>query len=213
MVTISYALCVFNEILELERLLAQIFQYIRKEDEIVVLFDNQNGTKEVRDYLDKINVECEFQKINFHRIFHPLNGNFAEHKNFLKQHCKNDVIVQIDADEIFHENLIQNLPLLLEVNDADLIIIPRENYVNGITQEDINKWGWRIDEKGRINYFDGQQRIIRNKPEINWVNNVHEQIVGYKSVSQLPHDVEGWCLIHIKDIERQRRQNLFYENL
>ena len=44
---ISYAVPVCNELVELERLLGQLVKHKREQDEIVILFDSENGTKEV----------------------------------------------------------------------------------------------------------------------------------------------------------------------
>jgi hypothetical protein len=61
-----------------------------------------------------------------------------------------------------------------------------------------------------INYGDYQNRIFKNKPEIYWVNKVHEKIVGAMLISKMPY---GLDLIHPKTIERQEKQNNFYENI
>lgn len=214
MITISYLIPICNEINEIQKLIAQLKLYIRKElDEIVVLFDTQNGTQEVRDYIDKINVELEFEHIQFHRILHPLNNDFAAFKNFGKQHCSRDYVVQLDSDELMHEHLAKLLPQVLEYNQVDLINVPRINYVQNITNEDIQKWGWRVDEHKRINWPDFQSRIIRNVEYMKWENKVHERIVGAKTIMNLPYDSEHWSLIHDKTIERQRLQNQMYESI
>jgi len=211
--SISYAITVCNEREELERLLTQLFEYVRKEDEIIVQFDTQNGSSEVKDYLEITSMYTVIEGIDFHRIFFPLNNNFSVFKNELKSHCTKDYIFFIDADELLHENLILNLPIILENNDVDVILIPRENYVEGITEQDIKKWGWVVDEKNRINYPDFQYRIVRNKPGLVWKNKVHEQIIGIRTLSSLPYDVEGYCLLHYKNIDKQRKQNEFYSKL
>lgn len=213
MSTISYAITVCNELEELQTLLKNILDYVTDRDEIVVLHDSQNGSKEVKEYLDKINTSMEFEGISFHRITYPLNNDFASFKNFLKTHCSKEWIFFIDADETCHENLLTYLPNIIEINkDIEVISVPRENYVKNITQEDIIKWGWFKDERSRINYPDMQMRIMQNKPEIVWINKVHEILNGYKTISHLPYNVDGWCLIHNKTIDRQRKQNLFYES-
>lgn len=213
-ISISYAITVCNELEELKQLLAQIEEIIQEQDEIVVQWDSQNGSPFLKEYLDHINIQYEFKGIQFHRIQFPLNNDFAAFKNNIKEHCSKDFIFQIDADETLGDNLSQNLHALLETNrEIDLILVPRENYVEGITPEDIQRWGWRIDEQNRINYPDNQMRIIRNKPGIVWKNRVHEQIIGYQTLSTLPYDVQGWCLIHNKNISKQRIQNEFYANI
>ena len=44
---ISYAIPVCNELVELRRLLDFLVKTIRKEDEIVILYDSENGSKQV----------------------------------------------------------------------------------------------------------------------------------------------------------------------
>jgi len=59
---------------------------------------------------------------------------------------------------------------------------------------------------------DYQTRIYRRTSEIQWVGKVHERIVGYNTMSILPQE-EVFSLKHPKDIERQTRQNEYYETL
>jgi hypothetical protein len=208
MPSISYAITACNEHVELDRLLSQLTEHVRPEDEIVVQLDS-NHTPEVKAVADKYNVmgsRCEY-----HRIIFGLNGDFASFKNNLKLHCTRNYIFQIDADEYLSDELILSLPELLEMNpDIELYAIPRINTVKGLTSEHINKWGWYINENGWINYPDHQTRILKNIPEIKWINKVHERLVGAKTIVPLP---EGYDLIHPKTIERQERQNNFYNTL
>jgi hypothetical protein len=44
------------------------------------------------------------------------------------------------------------------------------------------------------------------------MNKVHERITGYDTFSSLPTD-EQWCLYHPKQIERQEKQNEYYEKI
>ena len=67
--------------------------------------------------------------------------------------CSGDFIFHLDSDEIPNEILIQQLPQILEINDVDLIWIPRVNTVEGMKEEHIQKWGWRISEKGWVNLY------------------------------------------------------------
>jgi hypothetical protein len=52
--------------------------------------------------------------------------------------------------------------------------------------------------------------VFKNIPEIYWVNKVHERLIGTKTVVPLP---EGYDLIHPKTIERQEKQNNYYDTL
>ena len=198
MPSISYAITACNEHVELARLLELLKNNIRPEDEIVIQLDIDNATKEVRTIANKYTM-------------HPLNGDFATFKNHLKKFCTKDYIFQIDADEYLSEALLISLPEILELNpEVELYAVPRINTVEGLTSEHINKWGWYVNENGWVNYPDYQMRIFKNIPEIKWINKVHERLEGAKNIVPLP---EGYDLIHPKTIERQEKQNQFYNTL
>ena len=202
---ISYAITVCNELEEVKRLVNFLLSHKRKEDEIVILFDEKNGTDEVFDYIESQVHGCEV-------FCEKFEGHFADWKNLLTSHCTGNYIFQIDADEIPHVNLIKNLPTLLETNDVDMLRIPRVNTVEGLTQEHIQKWGWNVNEKGWVNWADWQMRIYKNVPYIKWVNKVHEVLEGFKIHGMLPVE-EEWALYHPKTIDRQERQNNYYDTL
>jgi hypothetical protein len=205
---ISYAITVCNEIVEIRRLVEFLLSHKRNEDEIVILFDSRNGLKEVEEYLRSHSVNGEF---NWHKF--RFYNHFADWKNRLTSLCSGDFILQIDADEVPNETLIEYLPEILDSNpDVDVYLVPRINTVKGITSEHISKWGWNVNEKGYINYPDFQWRIYRNNNKIYWTNKVHEKLVGYNQYSYLPI-AEAFCLYHHKDIERQERQNALYEKI
>ena len=144
--TISYAITVHNEIDELTKLLNFLQVYIRTEDEIVIQYDETSVTQEVMEYLDIMKEIHKYTVIGF-----PLNKDFASYKNNLKANCTKDYIFQIDADEIPHEYLIELLPQVLDDNPVDIVFVPRVNTVEGLTQEHIQKWGWRVNEKNWVN--------------------------------------------------------------
>ena len=207
---ISYAIPVCNEIKEITRLLEFLIMHKRQHDEIVIVVDEQNGTEEVKDYVEDF-AHLYLEQVSVY--YHPLNNNFAAHKNFLNSCCRGDYIFQIDADEIPDESLMEYLPEILEINAIDAIWIPRINMVNGITPAHISKWGWSVNEDGWINWpNDAQLRVYANKPEIKWERKVHERLTGYKTISKFP-DQKEFALWHIKDIARQERQNEFYTRL
>lgn len=205
--TISYAITVCNELEEITKLLDFLQTKIRKEDEIVIQFDADNTPEEVVHFLKLQNAMHNYTVVDF-----PLNKDFASFKNNLKSHCTKDYIFQIDADEIPHEVLINFLPQLLEDNKVDVIFIPRVNTVEGLTQSHIDKWKWNVNEKGWVNFPDYQTRIYKNTKEITWMNKVHERISGYDTFSNFPAE-EQWSLYHPKKIDRQEKQNEFYETI
>ena len=96
------------------------------------------------------------------------------------------------------------------MNDVDLIWIPRVNTVEGMTQQDIQKWGWRISENNWVNYPDYQSRIFKNSPEIRWQSKVHERIHGAQTYAHLPPH-EELSLYHPKTIDKQEKQNKFLD--
>ena len=206
--TISYAITVCNEIVEIQRLLNFLLENKRKEDEIVVVFDSNNGSKAVEDYLRAQNVE----KTHFRWYPFKFEGHFAALKNFLTGQCDRDYIFQIDADEMPHERLITLLPEILQNNSVDVIQVPRVNTVEGLTNEHIQKWGWKITNEGWVNWPDYQWRIYKRSPEINWRNKVHERLDGFKTISQIP-PTDELALYHPKTIERQEKQNSYYSTL
>jgi hypothetical protein len=206
---ISYAIPVCNEVIEITKLLNFLEKHIDKKDEIIVLFDTNNGSPSVEQFLRAKSVNPTF----FQWYPYHFDGHFANMKNHLKSLCTGDWIFQIDADELPHEFLIANIKELLKLNtNTEMLLVPRVNTVEGLTQEHINKWRWNINEKGWVNWPDYQTRIIQNGPKIKWQNKVHEQIVGISTKGALPME-EEWCLYHPKDIKRQEAQNAFYDTL
>ena len=203
---ISYAIPVCNEHKELDRLLNLLIKNKRSEDEIVVQADLGNTTKEVYQVIDQ-------HKYNIKLVEFALQGNFGAFKNNLKANCSGEWIFQIDADEYLKEEFIQHLPELLQDNPTiDLFLLPRINTVDGLTQQHIDIWRWRVDENGWVNFPDYQTRILQNSPKINWVNKVHEVLTGHNTYAMFPAE-EFYCLIHPKTIDRQEKQNTLYSVL
>ena len=205
---ISYVITVCNELEEIQRLIPFLYEIIRKEDEIVVLLDKPKASPVLLDQLYKYSSadwitlkESAFQ------------GHFADWKNELNRICSGDYIFQIDADELPNKTLIENLPSVLEHNSAvELYVVPRVNTVEGLTQNHIQKWGWNVNQNGWVNWPDFQTRIYKNTPELKWENKVHERLVGHKEFAYLPME-EEWALYHPKSIERQEKQNNYYDTL
>ncbi len=206
---ISYAITTHNEAEEINELLEFLVHKTDPEDEIVILDDfSDEETQQVFQSWTQQYGDVKKFKIEQR----ALNKNFAEQKNYLTSMCSGDYIINIDADEIPHETLISQIKQVLEINEVDLIWVPRVNTVDGITQEHINKWGWQVNEKGWVNYPDYQARIYRNVDYIKWVKPVHERIEGAKTFSHLPpHEVLSFY--HHKKINKQEEQNNFYDTI
>lgn len=202
---ISYAVTVCNELTEIQRLLNVLLKYKQKEDEIVVLYDAKNGDPEVEMYLRSHSVNGEF---NWHKS--EFEGDFAVWKNRLTRFCSNEYIFQLDADEIPSNTLMDSLDTLLKYG-LDVYFLPRINTVEGLTEGHIVKWGWMVNSKGWVNYPDLQGRLYKNDPEIYWQGKVHERLTGYRTYTTFNN--EEVALLHPKTIERQERQNNYYNML
>ena len=204
---ISFAITVCNELEEIKKLVPFILENKRPQDEIVILYDEKNGNPEVLEYLLQYNILPNVQ--TWRGLW--WENNFADWKNKLNDYCEGDYIYQLDADEMISEYMIKNLFTILEMNPkVDLIFVPRINTVDGITQEHINKWGWRVNENGWVNFPDMQGRIYRKG--MSWYGKVHERIIGGQKFSSLPYD-EEYCIQHHKTIQRQEKQNNYYSSL
>ena len=203
---ISYGITVHNESEELNKLLEILVHKTDADDEIVIVQDgNDKKVEEVisswmNQYLDAKGIYWYTRK---------LDGNFSDQKNYVIEQCTGDYIFHIDADEYPHETLLTQLKQILEINDVDLLWIPRVNTVDGFTDEDVQRWGWRISEQGWVNYPDYQARVFRNREDIRWTRPLHEYIKGCKTYAHLPPH-EELSLYHPKTIQKQEKQNLFY---
>jgi GT2 family glycosyltransferase len=138
---ISYAITVCNEFNEIQRLVNFLLKHKRVEDEIVILYDINNGHEGIEQFLRAKSINGEFSWLPG-----EFNGHFAEWKNKLTSLCTGDYIYQIDADEIINEYVLRLLPQVLEQNDVDVLLVPRINTVQGLTQQHIDKWRWQVDE-------------------------------------------------------------------
>jgi hypothetical protein len=209
MINVTYAITVCNELTEITQLINFLHPRLKSEDEILIQYDTDSATTQVKDYLTILTQMHE----NIRVISFPLNKDFASYKNNLKNHANGMFIFQIDADEMPSEYLVENLEFFLESNkEVDLFFIPRINTVEGLTDEHIKKWGWKVSELGWINFPDYQTRLYRRTSDIEWQGKVHERIIGYNTLSVLPQD-EEYCLYHHKQIARQEKQNELYDTI
>ena len=211
---ISYGITVHNEADELNKLLEILVHKTDKEDEIVICVDgNDEKVQEVITSWVQQYASDDVDKIKDIIVYNrKLDGNFAEHKNSVIEKSTGDYIFHIDADEYPNVTLLEQLKQIIEMNDGvDLIWIPRVNTVEGMTQEHIQKWGWRVTENNWVNYPDYQSRVFRRDKSIRWKRPLHELIDGCKTYAHLP-PMEYLSLYHPKTIQKQEQQNMFYMN-
>jgi len=205
---ISFAITVCNELEEIKKLVPFLLENKGVQDEIVILYDDKNGNQEVLDFL------LPFNKLPNVQTWRSVDwdNNFADWKNKLNDYCTGDYVFQLDADEMISVDFIKSLSEIIEMNpEVDVYYLPRINTVDGLTQDHIQKWGWRVNEKGWVNFPDYQGRIY--KKHLSWSGKVHERIVGAKMYSLLPMDEPTYFISHHKTITRQEKQNNFYSTI
>lgn len=206
--SISYAITVCNERMEIKRLLDDLVPKIREKDEIIVLQDVTNPDDQVSEILEQYQgliVKAESR----------LNGDFASFKNELITMAKCDYLFQIDADEMLPQTLIEKLPGYLEFKSKyDCLSVSRINTVEGITEDHLKKWNWEMNADGYINFPDWQPRIINLKTgyPIKWKNKVHEVLFGFKKMGRVKGKSYEMSLIHAKQIKKQEQQVDFYDS-
>jgi len=206
---ISYGITVHNEADELNKLLEILIHKTDVEDEIVICddFSDEDTQFVIRSWAQQYGHNKVIKVYKRH-----LEGDFASQKNSIIDNSVGDYIFHIDADEYPHEVLLRDIKQVLEMNEVDLVWVPRVNTVEGITQEHMNQWGWKTTEQGWINYPDFQSRVFKNSPEIRWKRKVHEQIDGCKTYAHLPPH-EELSLYHVKTILKQEEQNEMYQRM
>ena len=209
---ICYKILTHNETDSLEKLLDFLFENTKETDHILVCDDFSESL--TRKILSKYVIQDKNNLKRYDYFQHKFEGDFSKQHNFANSCVREefDYIFSIDADEIPNKWLIENIHEILESNEIDLIWVPRINTVKGLTQEHIEKWGWRVNEQGWVNFPDYQGRIYRNDKSIYWKNPVHEVVVGAKTISHFPTE-EQFCLYHPKDIEKQEKQNELYSGI
>lgn len=206
-IKLSYGITVCNEAVELERLILFLLLHKDRQDEIIVLQDVTSTDRWVNDVLNAYRRDVLIRT-------ELLNNDFAGFKNKLIDVATGDYLFQIDADEMPAVDLIRKVkPVLVKQRDADCVAVPRINFVKGITPALVDQWNWKLDDKDRINFPDYQLRIFRLNQSIHWRNKVHEELAGFKNCYYLPDDADDFCLIHVKDVDRQQRQNDFYGSI
>jgi hypothetical protein len=205
---VSFAITVSTEYDEIKKLIPFLIENKRVNDEIVVLYDSKNGDENVLNFL------LEFNKLPNVQVWSSgsFDNHFADWKNKLNSYCDGDYIFQLDADEMLNETMVKNIDQFIELNkEIDLFYFPRINTVDGITDEHVKEWRWKLDEQKRINFPDYQGRLYRKG--LNWDGKVHEKIVGAKYYSLLPDSETSYCIIHNKNIKKQEKQNNYYSTL
>jgi hypothetical protein len=198
--TVSYAITVCTEALELDNLLWALVESMIHCDEIVILVDSGKVTDDVRKVLDKYSNYVSIHEREF-------DGHFARHKNHLNSKCRGEYIMNIDADEIPSPDIVTNMYQLVK-SDANLVYFPRVNLIPGATPEYLKSLNFNISTEGFINWPDMQGRLYKNG--LQWEGDIHERIGARDKVIQVqPSPVLS--IWHIKSIQKMSKQNEYYQ--
>jgi glycosyltransferase involved in cell wall biosynthesis len=202
---ITYGITVADEEFEFKRLINGLQPYLQKDEEIKILADSNKVTQEIIDHSNLCGLKISF--FNFKK-------NFADFKNELFNIATKDYLFQIDADEQVPPSLLYFLRSVAKSKETDLLWIPRINIVQGASKEDIDFFKWKINDAGWEGFPDYQARFVSLKSPIRWQGEVHEVLRGAqnaKIIQQSP--IELYSILHVKNIEKQRSQNLFYAEM
>ena len=203
---INYAVLASYQDKELEALLKNllIFNNVNPAN-IVIVVDTDNTNDKVRSIIKKYCIKS---------YDNPLVKDFAQQRNFLKSKCIQPYIFFLDCDEIPNYLLIKNLPNILKDNPTiDIFGVPRLNYLDHDIDMDAipESVSPPEDQLSRVVWPDFQFRILANKPEIHFVNKVHEIPTG-GTVGELEPVVSN-SIVHIKTLSGQMKRQEFYEHI
>ena len=207
---ISYCVTAYNETKELRKLITILNGCKQDYDELVIIQTYRDESEKDTENYKFIEEICQ-RYANKYSTFHFKN-NFAELKNYMTSQASQPYIFNFDADEEMEGSIIRELRKEIVSMNLDLYYLPRINIVDGLTEEDIKKWSWTINERGWVNWPDYQPRIYKNDEQIRWVGTVHERLEGFKSSAAINDDGRV-AIIHKKHIDKQRQQNNFYDTL
>lgn len=201
---ITFGITVCDEEYEFRRLLDGLIPFLKKGEEIIVLADQGKVTTNIENLCCYLGIRLEY---------FGFQNNFSDFKNYLLSLVKTKYLFQLDADEQVTPTLLSGIRSILNTGLYDCIFVPRINIVYNHSQEDIKKFKWSKTGDW-ISYPDYQVRVFEANGDIKWHLPVHEEVEGYKRPFILEtKDPEFFSLIHVKTIEKQRKQNEKYEKI
>ena len=174
---ITYLIPMKDEIDQVENLISHLISLKHPDDVIRVLADSTTSDSFVDKYADH-------KDVIFNR--YTFINSFADMRNTGVKLCDTKWVFHIDADELPHDNLIENLhTYLLNISpETHIILVPRINHLLDLTPEIIEEYCmWpRLNSKDWWYWPDFQWRLHRTDKDVNWVDfrGVHETIDSTK---------------------------------
>ncbi len=131
------------------------------------------------------------------KVYQIPFDNWRDQKNRAIEHCTNEWVLLLDADEYLNNNLANSTQYLVNyatIHEQDIVCIPRLNLEDGK-----QAGGWP----------DAQKRLFRNYVRYEG-NTIHENPVGKQGILNVQHKVPYQYIIHDKTLEQQKRRNRQY---
>jgi len=240
---ISYCIPVCNEHIELKLLLGQISKYLKDGDEIIVQGDQGNVTTQVVSVISPLMKRDYFTYIEYplNGDFASFKNNMLKYaKNPWVFQIDADELVSeflfdtlnvltdsylnpdIEAWAIPRVNIVKGLTQEWITKWGWYVKKKRIHKNDSSTNNVLELAGVESRNLEIINYPDYQVRLFKNNGEIYWKNKVHEVLTKeHKSPIIAPLfskdedgvDHFGYALFHIKNIDRQVRQNEMYDKI
>jgi hypothetical protein len=211
---ISYCTTVYNEKEYIKTLLDKFTKVLQEDEEIVVIQTYREISEQKENWYQEITEIVKSYPI-IYGTYHFMQNNydaFPSLKNHMNTFATKPYIFNLDSDEDYPEESFDILRDIVRKNNFGLVYIPRINTVDGLTDEDIKKWNWHVNEFGWINWPDYQPRLYKNTKNIQWTGGPHCGVIGASDVVGLD-SLENFAIIHKKDIARQRDQNELYDKV
>lgn len=149
-----------------ERHVGEFFRHIPNYvDEVVAVWDGDRAPAK--------DLEAGRATRHFAR---PLENDFAAQRNYMLAQSNSDWVLTLDADERLPRSVWKALPSLIraaEARDVGGFYFPRQTFYPDSSRCLVGYGLWP----------DLQFRLFRNKPELRYVEPVHERLVG----SPMPH--------------------------
>ncbi len=184
--TISVCMIVKNE----ERVLARCLESVAFADEIVVVdTGSQDRSVEIAESAGAKVLHYEWQ------------DDFAAARNFSMEQATGDWILQMDADEEFHQPDIPKLRAILERGDVDGVHLVIRNFFPSPAVQTDKPVENPMSQPHSVNHFP---RLVRNCPDIRYTGTIHE---GFRTLdSVLVSDVSIFHYGYAQEDDRKNRR-------
>lgn len=205
---IAFVVLVKDEVAEFARLMDQLTPYVVKNgDEIIVVSDIPENEK----------IKASIPPSATY-VVRALNGDFGDQRNAGDAVCSADVthIFHIDADETLHPTLLEMLRAIIESNPGvELFDLARVNIVRGITERDVEKWGWSITKNDDYVVYNEAPLEDEYRKFLSSHGLIRASTVGGSDIYYLPiiNFPDYQARLYVRDSARIRWDGLVHEHV